>query len=237
MASGVLKEETKLKLLAHLKEAGKSITTLEWAKLAGVNRATVYRYMPAMQSEGWLKETPGPGRSILYAIKANKSVLPVDQIPENLGKPAELKLEKGELKTLLPNLLQSGYERPFITASTFSPQVLIKTVAMLYGELGRAKSGEIPSKEALNERRIELSRAQKVTEKFLAILNTMLMTPELWDPRTLAGYLALNADSIQLGQWAEDVDNNADLVISVLQALAQGNYETTEGSITFDLSS
>jgi len=232
-----IKESTKLKLIAALKDAGKPQSPDNWAKAAGVGRATIFRYLPFIKEEGWLKETMGPRRSVLYSVKANRAVLPVGQIPED-AKASALRVDKKLMPEILFGALTAVNNELPVTGSMLKMTNYFRVVAGLYIEVSRAQSGEMVDKEKLAQYRSAINDLRQQFEKTLSVLNTMLVTPELWDYRTLSGYLSGTFDVQQLAQWTEAANDNIDLVQHILKSLqTQSDYVVTDSAITFDLSS
>lgn len=219
------KEETKLKLLAHLKEIDKPVTITHWAKQAGVNKVTVYRYVEVLKTEGWLNVKPGPGRSMLYSVKTTKYVPPVGAIEEAYVKPETLKINKHEAADMLYGLMMHFTERPGISGSMLMYPNLIKASVILHLEVARALSGEMVLKAKLDEARELIESRKAALEKMFSLVNTLLSIPELWDPRALHKFLAGDRpyDQIQLAMWTRDADDNADALLDVLQRVQDGS--------------
>lgn len=211
------KEETKLKLLAALKDSDKALSPTDWAKKAGVNKVTIYRYIDLIKSEGWLKEKPGPGRSMLYSIKPNRTVLPVDKITAT--KSSDLKISKKDLPPFLFYMLGVAAEKPQATKTMHVSPLLFKIVANLYKQISYAMSGEMANKEVLDQCYDKTYEIKQQLEATLKTVNGMLLTPELWDPRLVNGFLAGNFDVQQVAQWATDAEANADTMIDLLRSV------------------
>lgn len=221
------KEETKLKLLAVLKEADKPLKIVEWAQQAGVNRKTIDRYLPLIKQEGWLNEKFGPSRSILYSVKTTKYVPPVGAIEAGVrgSKPDTLKMPKGDAVDLLYRIMMDNTEQPKISGSMLMYPLLVKASVILHLEVARALSGEMVVKANLEEARELITKKKAALENMLKFVNTLLSTPELWDVRSVHKFLAGDKpyDQIQLAMWTRDADDNADALLEVLQRVQDGS--------------
>lgn len=219
------KEQTKLKLLAVLKELDKPVTIIHWAKQAGVNKVTVYRYVEVLKADGWLNVKPGPGRSMLYSVKSTKYVPPVGAIEEAYVKPETLKMPKHEAADTLFKLMMSFTEKPSISGSMLMYPNLIKASVLLHLEVARALSGEMVHEANLKKARQLITERRDAVEKLLTVTNTLLATPELWDVRSVHKFLAGDRpyDQIQLAMWTRDADDNADALLDVLQGVIDGS--------------
>lgn len=218
-------EETKLKLLAALKEADKYLTTTEWAGKAGVDKATVYRYLPMLMFEKWLNSKPGPGRTVLYSVKTTKYVPPVGAIEEAYVKPDTLMMNKHEAADMLYQMLMQFTESPKISSSMQVFPLIAKASVILHLEVARALSGEMVNKAYLEEAREIIASKKPMIEKLLRFMNTLLATPELWDVRSVHKFLAGDRpyDQIQLAMWTRDADDNADALLDVLRRVQDGS--------------
>lgn len=219
------KEETKLKLLAVLKEADKPLKIIDWAHQAGVNRKTVDRYLPLIKEEGWLNEKFGPNRSILYSVKSTKYVPPVGAIEEAYVKPDTLIMNKHEAADILFKLMMSFTEQPNVSGSMLMYPNLIKASVLLHLEVARALSGEMVHEANLKKARQLITERRDAVEKLLTVTNTLLATPELWDVRSVHKFLAGDKpyDQIQLAMWTRDADDNADALLDVLRSVQDGS--------------
>lgn len=189
------------------KNQGHHYSVRELMDAFNVDYKTMNRRLQTLFKNGYIRRYPGQGNSFVYKFFTDD---PTEALPPQIvkkksrvkaGKKAAANAVPGGKVTPLPpgaldQLMSSWSEKQWEPKIFNSAKYLPRTLARVYELAVESAYGSPPNQAELDDQRRNLNEFKTDLEAVLLLLRRIMVTRELWDPKTSPQFVMANAKDI-----------------------------------------